>query len=184
MIISDEHRYLFIQNPRTASSQTGRELVRNYGGRRVLKKHSKYAEFREAASERQLAYFVFIGVRNPLDSLLTLYHRGRGRGKVDSRMTYCEWLESLRARRIERALPRDLEHVDFTIRYERLDDDFARALRHLGLEPVRTLPRSQPTKGKPYSMDAYDTPEVRAVAMTRLGEVMERQGYRFPESWQ
>ena len=73
MIISDEHKYVFVELPFTASTAISRELWEHYGGRRVLRKHSSYREFLKYASPEQRAYFVFSGMRNPLDEAVSLY---------------------------------------------------------------------------------------------------------------
>ena len=75
MIISDKYKYVFIQNANTASSATARELCRHYGGRPILWKHAHYKDFLKIASEEQKQYTVLAGVRNPLDVVVTRFHR-------------------------------------------------------------------------------------------------------------
>lgn len=75
MIISDEHRYLFVELPRTGSTAIGRELREQYGGRKILRKHSTYQDFLRIATPAQQTYFVFSGVRDPLDDVVSRYYK-------------------------------------------------------------------------------------------------------------
>jgi hypothetical protein len=75
MVISDRHKYLFIQKPMCASSNMGEELVRNYGGTSILEKHTTYQEFKSANPNN--SYLSFCFTRNPLDQLITMYCRAR-----------------------------------------------------------------------------------------------------------
>ncbi len=75
MIISREHRYLFVQLPRTGSTAIGRELISQYGGEKILDKHSTYEDFLKIADEDHDRYFVFSCVRNPLDDAVSHYQK-------------------------------------------------------------------------------------------------------------
>lgn len=83
VIISSEHRYVFVELPRTGSTAIRKELVSQYGGRAILDKHSTYRDFLRVADEDEKRYFVFSGVRNPLDDAVSHYfklktdHHGR-----------------------------------------------------------------------------------------------------------
>ena len=83
MIISDEHRYVFIELPRTGSTAIRKELISQYDGRKILQKHSTYRDFLRVAGEEEKRYFVFSGIRNPLDDAVSHYfklktnHHGR-----------------------------------------------------------------------------------------------------------
>jgi len=45
MVYSEKYNYLFVQLPRTGNTAISKELIENYSGQRILKKHSKYKEF-------------------------------------------------------------------------------------------------------------------------------------------
>lgn len=83
MIISTEHRYVFVELPRTGSTAIRDELISQYGGRKILNKHSTYPEFLRIADDDEKRYFVFSGIRNPLDDAVSHYfklktdHHGR-----------------------------------------------------------------------------------------------------------
>ena len=83
MIISDRHRYLFVELPRTGSTAVHRELCALYDGTPILAKHATYQDFLDIATDDQKAYFVFSGVRSPLDDAVSKYFKvkaGRAAG--------------------------------------------------------------------------------------------------------
>jgi hypothetical protein len=75
MIISHEHKLVFIEIHLTASWAIHNELCQNYRGKPILHKHATYAEFRRHATDEELDYFVFATVRNPLDKIVSTYHK-------------------------------------------------------------------------------------------------------------
>ena len=77
MIISHKNKYLFVELQHTASSAISRELRVNYGGEPILRKLARYHEFLKAASAEEKNYFVFSGIRNPLDVAVTIYIKVR-----------------------------------------------------------------------------------------------------------
>ncbi len=93
MIISDRYRYVFIQTPMTGSSAVAKELVEKYEGRTILSKHAIYSTFLANANNEQRKYFVFSGVRHPLDKMVSNYqkmlnnHNERFTQKIERRST-------------------------------------------------------------------------------------------------
>jgi hypothetical protein len=75
MIISHRHRYLFVELPRTGSTAISRELRDQYDGSSILEKHSTYRDFRRHATDDELRYLVFSGIRNPLDEAVSRYFK-------------------------------------------------------------------------------------------------------------
>lgn len=75
MIVSHQHRYVFVELPRTGSTAVEKELIASYGGTRILKKHSTHADFLAQASEDQRDYFAFSSLRNPMDDAVSRYHK-------------------------------------------------------------------------------------------------------------
>src|SRR5258706_17839 len=59
----------------TGSTSISNELCELYDGKRILKKHSRYHEFLKTATEEQKKYFVFSGIRNPMDSIISVYSK-------------------------------------------------------------------------------------------------------------
>ena len=210
MIISDEHRYLFVELPRTGSMAISAELREFYGGQAILGKHSTYREFLRVATPDQKRYFVFSGVRNPLDAAVSRYFqlrtdiRGRFTDprKRKSRQTLVERIEDRAYRWVHERdadftefllrwylLPYDtwtsLDHkrFDHVIRFEHLQEDFAEVLRRLRLEQVRPLPVVNRTDQRDRDFARYYTPKAIQRATWVFGPYMEEWGYPFPESW-
>lgn len=79
MIVSHEHKYVFIELPNTATSTIHRELCEYYAGLPELApnvgRHITYHQFLETASPEELDYFVFSCIRNPLDVVVTNYYK-------------------------------------------------------------------------------------------------------------
>ncbi len=73
MIISHKHRFVFVQLPRTGCTAISKELIEFYEGQQILKKHSNYGHFLKKATPDEQKYFVFSGIRNPLDRTVSDY---------------------------------------------------------------------------------------------------------------
>jgi hypothetical protein len=210
MIISHDFKYCYVELPHTASSAIARELVEHYGGISVLQKHSKYEEFLRVANEAERGYFVFSGIRNPMDEAVSLYfkyknnHAGnytnpakfkRNGGHVsESDLRIYNFIAQNDAsfgdflRRFYR-VPYDnwsaLSHAkfDYVIRFEHLQDDFAEVLERIGIEQKGPLPAFNVTVGKEGDFLDYFTPDVQPYARRIFGPFMRRWGYAFPEAW-
>jgi hypothetical protein len=206
VIISHEHKYLFVELPHTASTAISQELRTHYGGSQLLHKHATYAHFLRVASDSERAYFVFSGMRHPMDVAVTVYlrlhsasHRGqpaKGTGRtrlarrwISSRQRFLTWSARsdfashfLRSYWLPYCDWSSLAHnsFDFVIRYESLQEDFARVLSLLGLEQRRPLPLANPTPGKERAYEAYYTPEIHARACWVFGPHMVDWGYDPP----
>ena len=77
MIVSQEHRFVFVQIPHTASTGIARYLVDHYGGQRVLAKHSTLDQFLALAPRDWHGYYKFGAIRHPLDDVLSMYAKLR-----------------------------------------------------------------------------------------------------------
>jgi hypothetical protein len=204
MIISHRHKFLFIEVPRTASSAISAELKANYDGESRLKKHSNYASFLKTANEEEKAYKVFCGIRNPLDDAVSLYFKYKTRSKYGDpemaisqnrrhaeryrfvneesasfaeylrkfyRLTYGNWTSTFSQR------------IDLMIRFEHLQEDFAKMLEVIGVEQVRELPQINKTPQKKDYLSAY-TEDVIPHAIAIFGPYMKEWGYELPEEWE
>lgn len=210
MVISHKYRYCFVELPHTASSAISKELTEHYAGLEVLHKHAKYEEFLRVASEAERGYFVFSGIRNPMDEAVSLYfkykknHAGnytnpakfkRNGGHVseaDLRIynfivrndaSFGDFLRQFYK------VPYDnwsaLSHARFAyvIRFENLQDDFAEVLRRLDIEQQRPLPPFNVTQGKEGHYLTHYTPDVVGYAKRIFGPFMQQWGYAFPAEW-
>ena len=75
MIISHRYKYLFIELPMTGSTAIRAELRENYHGTPILQKHATYYDFLKVANAEEREYFVFSGIRNPLDQTVSHYFK-------------------------------------------------------------------------------------------------------------
>jgi hypothetical protein len=211
MIISHEHRYLFVELPRTGSTAIRRELRDLYGGVPILHKHATYEEFLRKATPAERGYFVFSGIRNPLDDAVSQYFKlktDHNRRMTDPSRTprAKPLLNRIVDRRIFRYLERtdatfadyfmryqwlpydrwsSLSHdrFDFVIRFEHLAEDFDEVLRRIGIDPKRPLPRVNSTAKRGRDWRDYYPPRTWARARRVFGPFMERWGYEFPAEW-
>lgn len=205
MIISDVYKYVFVELPRTGSTAIATELCKNYSGAHILYKHATYDEFFRIASPEQRSYFVFSGIRNPLDDAVSLYfklrtdHEGnlnRKRGFY-TRLFYA--FRSRQSRFINRKdadfsqyflryynWPYDnwstLSHksFDYVIRFEDLQRGFTEVLRMIGAEQERPLPARNRTAERNLQYHDYYTPKAKARAQWVFAVYMEKWNYPFP----
>jgi hypothetical protein len=213
MIISHKHKYLFIAVPRTGSTTISEELCEMYEGESILDYHSNYFEFARQCSEEERNYFVFCGVRNPLDDAVSLYMKfmtdhDKGYSEEKWRLDKGGYMSK---RRIE--LYKHLKNVDSSfsvflrkfydlrnfphtsnsdinagfckaiIRYENLEKDFDAILNEVGIEKKRPLPWKNPTRTKETFLNYYADNKTRNMAVRIFGPAMEEWGYSFPDLW-
>jgi len=210
MVISDKYRYVFVELPHTGSTAITKELCEHYGGVKVLTKHARYHQFWRIATPGQRRYFVFSGVRNPLDETVSLFfryktdHHGRYSTPEKSRQNGGSVSAySVQAFRFIREMHADfpaflqwfyrkpydnwsnLEHrrFNYIIRFERLQEDFATVLQRLGIPQARPLPVVNKTGEKREAFWSYYTPEVQDYARRIFGPFMKEWGYEFPPEW-
>jgi hypothetical protein len=209
MIISHKHKYLFVELPRTGSTAVRRELRHYYDGTPILFKHATYHDFQRVANAEEKNYFVFSGIRNPLDEAVSLYFKY----KTDhqARFSHLEQTEKnwlvrfITKKKYDFVQGSDadfstyfmkhywlpysnwsaLSHkeFDFVIRFENLADDFAQALRLIGLEAKRPLPVVNKTARRRQSFTTYYSPEAIRRAKRVFGPYMQQWGYEFPPEW-
>jgi hypothetical protein len=207
MIISHNHRYLFIQIPHTASTAIGRELCEMYDGVRILHKHAHYLEFERVASPEERKYFVFAGIRNPMDIAVTKYFKYKTNHKSQftdpgnllehgghisnehlrhfhfiqgTGADFATYFEKFYRWPYSNMLSVSQQYCDFIIRFERLQDDFSTALKLIGIKQERSLPEANPTNQKKGDFLQYYTPAVRGQARRVFGPFMRKWEYDFP----
>jgi len=209
MIISHQHKYLFVELPRTGSTAIRRELRQQYNGVPILFKHATYYDFLRHASPEEKQYFVFSCIRNPMDEAVSLYFKY----KTDHQSRFSEahkaeknqLVRSLNFKKYRFIQNHQadfstyfLKHYhrpysnwsclshktfDFVIRFENLAQDFAQALQRIGLEPKRPLPVVNKTGERKQSFSTYYTPETINRARRIFGPYMQQWGYEFPPEW-
>ncbi len=210
MVISHKYRYLFIEIPLTGSWAIYHELCKHYGGIPILHKHASYPEFLQTATVDEKEFFVFAGLRNPLDTAVSSYFKY----KTDHKNAFSnpEHLKSMKVDSLdvkrfefirdtnasfktffmqssfwERPYSGMFElssnHLDFVIRHENLQDDFTEVLRILGIAQVRPVPILNKTQGREADWRSYYTPPMIEKAKRVYGPFMMKWGYEFPDTW-
>ncbi len=208
MIISDLHKYVFVQIPHTASTTIAKVLVENYDGRHVLRKHSYLDELRFLDRKRFQDYFIFGAVRNPLDERVSIYHKY----KSDHLGLYSGNLvdkNALKATKRSQKISRDIisnnwsfqqyfkacvstqynspisickSRYDLILKYERLQDGFDQFTTALNLDP-HVLQKGNRTQGKEKDFAQYYTEDIRLDALKVFGWFMSEFNYSVPEGW-
>jgi hypothetical protein len=210
MIISHRYRYLFVELPRTGSTAVKRELRDMYEGVGILAKHATYRDFEARATEDEKKYFVFSGIRNPMDIAVSRYvnlrDNARGHftdpeemarrqsiaGKIERRIH--AWVQRtdadfetffLRWYRLPYDTWSSLDHkrMDAVLRFETLAEDFDAVLRRIGITPVRPLPQANVTPGRERGFASWYTPKAIRRAAWVFGPYLKEWGYEFPPEW-
>lgn len=212
MIISDTHQYVFVEFPQTGCSAVARELMENYGGRRILYKHAQYHEFLKKATPAQRGYFVFSTIRHPMDVVVSKYFKYKSdhENYKEKKVVHGKFrrlvMPGYEERRHDFIAKRDadfesfflkfynwpysawsiLDHhkMDYLMRFENLSEDFEKAISKLNLDLVRPLPQYNRTSLKSGDFFAYyQSKEVRRRAVRLFGPYMEEWSYAFPDDW-
>jgi hypothetical protein len=211
MIISHQHRYVFVQTPMTGCTSIGKELAKHYAGEKILCKHSTYTQFCRQASAKEKRYFVFGGIRNPFDRIVSLFHKllydhedylnkdnqkrlgprttryqlKRFRYIRDTGADFSDYFLHFYHRFDPKLPPPQLpkEKADHLLRFERLASDFRSVLERLDLEPVRDLPLVNKTPGRMSEFETYYDERCRRLAISVLGPWAYYWGYQVPLHW-
>ena len=209
MVISHEHRYLFVEIPQTASTALAAELIKHYDGRRIHRKHTDYGEFVRGASAAEREYRVLATVRNPLDIVVSKFVKARddhGSHYTERKLRDAPWGFRFRPEARERAFiarhGADFEafvrkfygrtynnracllpphaHV---LRYENLNEDFAAWLQKIELPIAGPIPRRNPTAGRERDFADWYTGDLRRHASRIFGPYLRQWGYALPADW-
>ncbi|MCP3932312.1 MAG: sulfotransferase family 2 domain-containing protein [Bacteroidetes bacterium] len=208
MIVSDTNKYVFLETPRTGSTAIAQELCELYGGKRMVRKHANYYDFLKHATEAQKEYFVFAGVRNPLDSVVSKFtklknnHKGtytdpaflkKNGGWVTpgdvKRFTFTQnygfsdYIKKFHKTPFMNTLSVHHSVCDFIIKFESLNDDFENALTKLDMKPHRPLPLVNPTAKSPKTYIEFFSNSVQGESVNIFGPYMKEFGYDLPSEW-
>ncbi len=207
MVLSDKHKYLFIELYFTGSTAISYELCQLYDGKKIINKHSRYHEFLEIATEAQKKYFVFSSIRNPMDTVVSgymkfvtnhdgqftdsKYYRKNGGPITEKNLRLYHKIKDLSFEEYFKKfhkIPYDnwtnVSHkkFDYLIRFENMQEGFDEVLKKLNIEKQRDIPLKNKTAEKKNFIDYY-TPEIRQHAIFVFGPFMEKWGYEFPTEW-
>lgn len=207
MVISDKHKYLFIELFFTGSTAISYELCHLYDGKKIINKHSRYHEFLEIATEEQKKYFVFSGIRNPMDTIVSFYmkfvtnHQGQytdpkyyreNGGPITKKnlrlyhkikdLSFEEYFMRFHKLPYDNWTNTAHKKFDYLIRFEDMQNGFDEVLEKLHIQKVRDIPQKNKTADKKSFLDYY-TPAIRKRAIFVFGPYMKKWGYTFPPEW-
>ena len=210
MIISHKYRFLFIGLPFSASSAITKELHEQYAGEPLLRKHSLYNEFKKIATKKELEYFVFAVLRNPMEIVVTVYEKMKNNEKgnftnpslfkkngghiTNSQLkrfnyihkknaTFQEYFKKFYKMPYDNLASLTIEKCDFVIRYENIKTDYILALKEAGIESPKQLPIANKTVGKKDDLLNYYTKEIQSQAIYVFGPFLKKHKYSFPKKW-
>jgi len=159
MIVSHKYKYLFIEIPLTASWAIRNELCEYYDGIPVLHKHATYSEFRRQGSKKEMSYFVFAAVRNPLDKIVSRYYKLKMNQKeifskdaflrqsvidysdikkyayiISQEISFEEYFIKYCKKPYNDMIDFSSKYLDYVIRYESIQDGFSGFLKGVDIE--------------------------------------------------
>lgn len=225
-IVCRPHRLLFIMAPRTGCSTVGKVLVESFDGvfipaesvlddrgfARVPRKHTALRELLDhgfLTPDERRSLFVFTTVRNPFDSLVSLYSKLKHKHQshlhdpqswihqlegFKEDIEYCQehtftewiekkykpaWLAKLRGRGKRGVYNRYTRDADFIMRFERLQADFERALSEVGLVQKPLLPAFNLTATRDKDYRTYYDQRSRRIVEYVFERELAHFGYQF-----
>jgi hypothetical protein len=198
MIISHKYKYVFIQLDKTASSAIAKELIDNYEGKPILWKHARYEDFMRIATPEEKKFFIFSGIRNPLDTTVSYYHlfklgksinnyfnKKRHKFIVKKNADFKVHFKRFIAIRIyEDWKTLNFNKLNFIYRYENLQEDFSKILNILNIEQKRSVPLNNKTPDKNMDFISYYDKEIQEMTKIVFKRFMKRFSYDFPKDWE
>jgi len=191
MIISHKHKFIFIKSVKTAGTSiqkalsthcSGEDIVSTMGGaancghdykplnHEGWSPHTEPHTIKQREPEAWNSYFKFCGVRNPWDLMASYWHWnlcGTSFNEFIKTGNWCPikdyWLNG---------------KLDFYIRFERLEEDFAKACKLIGL-PETKLPHLLNFRKAPEHYSTYYTPELIELVREHYKELIEYFDYKF-----
>lgn len=209
MIISNEHKFVFIEIPHTGSHSISHELTELYGGKAIIRKHGNVSQFLKNATRDEKSYFKFATVRNPLDYMVTSYqklknnHKGQftnpekllknGGHITRNHLNQFDFVHNQSGsfkgylERFYNSLYNNWflvgnQHFDYVMKFEDLQGEFSQVLKLIGVEQVRHLPHINPTANKKSYKDYYDD-SLKELVLRNFGPFMKKWGYQLPNDW-
>lgn len=197
MIISHKHKYVFIQLDKTASTAIAKELYENYEGTPILWKHARYEDFMKIATHEEKKYFIFSGIRNPLDTTVSYYHLFKlGWAKTDKsnikriefikrkNANFNEYFKKFLIKNIyEDWKTKNFNKLDYIYRYENIQQEFAIILKKLNIPQKRPLPVFNKTPEKNIDYLSYYDKNIQGISKIIYNRFMKRFNYKFPKEW-
>jgi len=212
MIVSREHRFVFVEVPFTGSTAIAKELVEQYGCEEVLHKHAHLREFLNQATVEEKRYTVAASTRHPLDQTLSYYTKlcSNHLGSFSDPQRFKEnggWVTHANREHFQFVSVPAHDFADFLrryyigqsvrisqyawgrsrydhlLRFETLNPDFQSVLRALDIPPKRDLPLTNPTQGRDRDFLSAYPEDLHAPLCAVLGPLIAEWGYELPDTW-
>jgi hypothetical protein len=176
MIISYKYKYIFVGLPNSGSSAISKELIENYLGESIQKKHSSIPYFILNNKIDIKDYFVFGVYRDPIDISFSQYNKIKVNAKgaftnlelLKENGGYVSKQKNKFFRKVQencltfeefivlkyKYIPYDnlfsinKKYFDYVIQFSDLNNGFLEVLKRCKLEPVRNLPEFNVTDKK------------------------------------
>lgn len=207
MIISHKNQYVFIEVPRTGTSAVSAELCSFYDGQRILRKHSSYWNFLAKRRQEWKDYQIFSSIRNPMDSIVSLYFKlknsqknpfqksksiGLGIGDSYFKEHYCfaqvngnnfsdYFLKFYKRPYHDMTVSHD--SMDFVMKFENLQQDFDQFLSMINIRKIRNLPIVNVTNRRSRDFWCYYEERTWERAFHVFGPYFKNWNYKFPDNW-
>ena len=221
-VLSEKYGYVFIQAPRTACTTVSLELMNHFSGEWlppqnvvspdgtviVERKHATLNDLVQGGvltPDQRAGLFVFTTVRNPFDSLVSLWHKQANayqpllddpdswvhrQPKTKAGILFArdhsfpEWLQDqfgpLLGGPSRHLYAEFIRGVDRVMRYENLQEEFDNVLYHLGASDTgHEIPLFNVTEGREKNYRTYYDESARDLVASVFGADLERFGYVF-----
>lgn len=197
-VLVEKESLLFIGNMRTGSTAIGRTLVSQLGGRyvpekvlnidgvRISKRHATLDQLEKydlIPDPNDLLKFVV--VRNPYDSLVSLWKKRRSRPRyAHSRaarfqLDFPAWVEDYLGNRAPKSMhAKYVAGTDVVLRFESLSSELDAFFQRAGIKSIE-IPPINVTQGREADYRNYYSTETRAIVKTTYAEDLEEYGYTF-----
>jgi len=164
VIISRQHRYIYVQVPQTGSTAVGNFLVAHADGHSVLRKHTTLDEARRMYGPEIHDFTVIASVRDPVDQLVSSFYKLVGTASTSvsvgaSNTPRRSWALAA-PRTLDDYVSHFVRHVhapgwvrsardaDVLVRFEDLEAGVAEIFRRIGVPQASSVPRENETPRK------------------------------------
>ena len=224
-VVCRELKLLYLMTPRTGSSAVGFILVERLGGEFLPKEDlfdaqgelllpTRHNTLRElikhgaTTAEEAAGWLKVASVRNPFDSIVSLYTKRRNTKELPEGIKSWSLGERRFLREVKRAqkcsftqwvlrtywprvilgllrinkkgqLAKYAEGSDMIIRMEHLQEDFDAVMKRVGVEEEVRVLKQNMTQGRESDYRSYYTPFARFLVRTAFGRDLQRFGYEF-----
>ncbi len=187
MILSHKHKFLFIENPKTASTSINNFLRVNVEDalfiRTPSKKHqnsSRHCNLENALLDFKEAfkYFKFCFVRNPWDIVVSWFFFYKKNGKIDDSLIFEDFVKGVTLRKTYFGIINDPRGFNFIGKFENLNNDFNFICQKIGIK-FKELPHENEHKHKYKHYTEYYNNNTRQIIAEKFSKNIEYFGYKF-----